>query len=156
MSGRTGLYFAWMMAVIVALAQDWADAATLGTNQHSRGLLVKNNPPVTLANRAAQSGVSPSTQRRADTLAKASPELAKQVGRRGSSPSQRVRRARDFFCVRATLVTKKIPSHRTIGSTRISDGFLTVKSAGNACQIRLNGLRVSLDVSTVRLPNRIV
>lgn len=80
-------------AAIVASAQDWAKAQAAGSNQHAK----KAGGPVTLpdhltpkdqgatlrldsvADRAAQSGVSDKTQRMADKVARAAPELAKQV-----------------------------------------------------------------------------
>jgi ParB-like chromosome segregation protein Spo0J len=70
-------------AAIVASAQDWATAQTVGSNQHA----VKASGPATLpdqtastvASRAAQSGASERTQRMADKVAKESPALAKKV-----------------------------------------------------------------------------
>lgn len=72
-------------AAIVASAQDWGRAQTVGgdgSNQHrSKAATLPDSagPRDTVASRAAQSGASERTQRMADTVAKASPELAKQV-----------------------------------------------------------------------------
>lgn len=63
-------------AAIVASAQDWAAAQSHGGNRSSAQ---KSTCPDTTKTRAAQSGASISTQRRADAVAKADPELAKQV-----------------------------------------------------------------------------
>lgn len=65
------------LAVIVALAQDWTEAAHhggMGANRYTKNLqsVREEHSVKTTADRAAQSGASPSTQRRADTLAKAS------------------------------------------------------------------------------------
>ena len=66
-------------AAIVASAQDWAKAQFQGANRHT----IKKTGNVagleTIADRAAQSGASERTQRMADKVAKADPELAKKV-----------------------------------------------------------------------------
>lgn len=64
-------------AAIVASAQDWAKAQAVGNptfrqSGNATGL-------ATVADRAAQSGASDKTQRMADKVAKASPDLAKKV-----------------------------------------------------------------------------
>jgi len=68
-------------AAIVASAQDWAKAQFHGANRHT----IKKTGNVagleTIADRAAQSGASERTQRMADKVAKADPELAKKVAR---------------------------------------------------------------------------
>lgn len=68
-------------AAIVASAQDWAKAQFQGANRHT----IKKTGNVagleTIADRAAQSGASERTQRMADKVAKADPELAKKVAR---------------------------------------------------------------------------
>ncbi len=64
-------------AAIVASAQNWTEAQPASRPEkagHVTGLS-------TVADRMAQSGVSDKTQRRADKVAKADPELAKKVGR---------------------------------------------------------------------------
>ena len=58
----------------MASAQDWAKAQTVGNPQFGNLTGLK-----TVADRAAQSGASDKTQRMADKVAKANPELAKQV-----------------------------------------------------------------------------
>lgn len=69
---------AGQQAAIVSSAQDWAKAQTVGNpafkeqSGNVAGL-------ATIADRAAQSGASERTQRMADKVAKANPELAKQV-----------------------------------------------------------------------------
>jgi ParB-like chromosome segregation protein Spo0J len=72
-------------AAIVACAQDWSLAHSggnvAGNNQHRKkedGVQVNSNLTTT-AERAAMAGVGHMTQRRADTIAKASPELARKV-----------------------------------------------------------------------------
>ncbi|MGG7603520.1 ParB/RepB/Spo0J family partition protein [Massilia sp. BKSP1R2A-1] len=67
-------------AAIVASAQDWTRAQTVG-NPAFKGDAQKCNgaPLETAADRAAQSGASLRTQKMADKVAKASPDLAKQV-----------------------------------------------------------------------------
>lgn len=65
---------AGQQAAIVASAQDWAKAQTVGKPKSGNvtGL-------ATVAERAAKSGASDKTQRMADKVAKADPELAKKV-----------------------------------------------------------------------------
>lgn len=65
-------------AAIVASAQDWANAQIQGANRHT----IKTGNVTgleTVADRMAQSGSSNRTQRMADKVAKADPELAKKV-----------------------------------------------------------------------------
>lgn len=62
-------------AAIVASAQDWAKAQTVGNPQWCNVA-----PLQTAANRAAESGASLRTQKAADKVAKADPALAVQVG----------------------------------------------------------------------------
>lgn len=71
---------AGQQAAIVASAQDWTRAQTVG-NPAFKGEAQKCNvaPLETVADRAAQSGASVRTQKMADAVAKASPDLAKQV-----------------------------------------------------------------------------
>jgi len=74
-------------AAIVSLAQDWSKAQPAfrpGKAGNVTGLS-------TVADRAAQSGASDKTQRNADKVAKASPELAKQVAHGEISLPQAVR-----------------------------------------------------------------
>lgn len=75
-------------AAIVASAQDWAMSQVAGSNQHTtrgpatlpdhKGATLPDRLS-TVAERAAQSGASERTQRMADKVAKADPELAKRV-----------------------------------------------------------------------------
>lgn len=75
-------------AAIVASAQDWAMSQVAGSNQHTtrgpatlpdhKGATLPDRLS-TVAERAAQSGASERTQRMADKVAKADPELAKKV-----------------------------------------------------------------------------
>lgn len=89
-------------AAIVASAQDWGRAQTIGSNQHApkaggpatlpdhddadySDLKSEKSespaPPLsTVAQRAAQSGASERTQRMADKVARENPELARRVG----------------------------------------------------------------------------
>ncbi len=69
-------------AAIVASIQDWSKAQVAGSNQHT----TKAGPATlpyhslsTVAKRAAQSGASERTQRMADKVARANPDLAKKV-----------------------------------------------------------------------------
>ncbi|MDN7177330.1 S-adenosylmethionine-binding protein [Caballeronia sp. SEWSISQ10-4 2] len=84
-------------AAIVANAQDWGRAQTVGgdgSNQHkskAATLPDSSGPRDTVASRAAQAGVSERTQRMADTVAKASPELAKQVAHGAVSLPQAIK-----------------------------------------------------------------
>jgi hypothetical protein len=73
-------------AAIVASAQDWAKAQAVGNPQFGNvtGL-------ATVADRAATSGASDKTQRNADKVARAAPELAKQVAHGEISLPQAVR-----------------------------------------------------------------
>ena len=78
-------------ALIVASVQDWTKAYKLGDNQrvvpwnHPQKLVDNqrvvpwNHPQDSTASRAKQSGASLSTQKRADAVVKADPELAKKV-----------------------------------------------------------------------------
>lgn len=76
---------AGQQAAIVASAQDWANAQPVGgtgANQHTNKEQTGNVAGLqTVADRAAQSGASERTQRMADKVAKADPELAKKVAR---------------------------------------------------------------------------
>ena len=79
-------------AAIVASAQDWANAQTgggTGANQHKQQP-GKFTGLQTVASRRAQSGASDKTQRMADKIAKADPDLAKALGRGEVSPSDAV------------------------------------------------------------------
>ena len=64
-------------AAIVSSAQDWAQAQTVGNPAITQKCNVA--PLATAADRAAESGASLRTQKMADKVAKADPELAKQV-----------------------------------------------------------------------------
>lgn len=66
---------AGQQAAIVASAQDWAGAQPVGRPGKSGNVAGLNS----VADRAGQSGASERTQRMADTVAKKSPELARQV-----------------------------------------------------------------------------
>lgn len=67
-------------AAIVASAQDWAKAQTVGNPSFKITEQKCNVAPLeTVADRAAQSGASVRTQKMADKVAKANPELAKRV-----------------------------------------------------------------------------
>lgn len=73
-------------ALVVSLAQDWAEAKgpgnATGKNQHAgneESAREEHFPLTTTTDRATKSGAGYSTQRRADKLVKASPNLAKQV-----------------------------------------------------------------------------
>lgn len=72
-------------AAIVASAQDWAKAQTVGgngANQHrSKAATLPDSSRETVADRAAVSGASERTQRMADKVARKSPELAGKVAR---------------------------------------------------------------------------
>lgn len=77
-------------AAIVASAQDWAKAQVQGANRHT--MQTGNVTGLqTVADRAAQSGASDKTQRMADKVAKASPELARQVAHGEKTLPQAVR-----------------------------------------------------------------
>lgn len=70
-------------AAVVASAQDWSVARVAGSNQHSAKacgpVTLPDHSMSTVAQRAAIAGVSEKTQRMADAVAKAGPELAKKV-----------------------------------------------------------------------------
>ena len=67
-------------AAIVASAQDWASAQSVGNPAFKAAAQSGNVAGLsTVAYRVAQSGASERTQRMADTVAKKSPELARQV-----------------------------------------------------------------------------
>lgn len=71
---------AGQQAAIVASAQDWTRAQTVGNPAFKADAQKCNVAPLeTVADRAAQSGASVRTQKMADAVAKASPDLAKQV-----------------------------------------------------------------------------
>lgn len=72
-------------AAIVASAQDWAKSQTSG-----RPISGQDCPLITVADRAAQSGAHINTQKMADKVAKASPELAMQVAHGEKSLPQAV------------------------------------------------------------------
>lgn len=66
---------AGQQAAIVASAQDWSQAHTIGTNQHTAGSATLH-PLASASSRAAESGASLRTQKMADKVAKADPALA--------------------------------------------------------------------------------
>lgn len=67
-------------AAIVASAQDWAKAQVVGNPAFKQAGQKCNVAPLqTVSDRAAQSGASVRTQKMADKVAKADPELAKKV-----------------------------------------------------------------------------
>ena len=66
-------------AAIVATLQDWSQAHTLGSNQHTAGSATLHSL-ASAATRAAESGASLRTQKMADKVAKADPALAVRVG----------------------------------------------------------------------------
>jgi hypothetical protein len=71
-------------AAIVASAQDWAKAQTVGgtgSNQHKSRPATLPNSSATVADRVALSGASERTQRMADKVARADPELGRKVAR---------------------------------------------------------------------------
>lgn len=74
---------AGQQAAIVASAQDWAKAQTAGSNQYAArsesGPAVLPDQLATVQQRATQSGAGERTQRMADQVAKADPELARKV-----------------------------------------------------------------------------
>lgn len=72
---------AGQQAAIVASAQDWAQAQVVGGDRKSEQAKIKVQDCTlkTAEDRAAQSGASLRTQKDADKVAKASPELARQV-----------------------------------------------------------------------------
>lgn len=70
---------AGQQAAVVAAAQDWAKAQTQGGDRKSEQSATVALCLDTAADRAARSGASLRTQKMADKVAKADPELAKQV-----------------------------------------------------------------------------
>lgn len=71
---------AGQQAAIVASAQDWAKAQVVGNPAFKQAEQWCNVAPLqTVSDRAAQSGASVRTQKMADKVAKADPELAKKV-----------------------------------------------------------------------------
>ena len=69
-------------AAIVASIQDWSKAQVAGSNQHTTKAgpaTLPDHSLSTVAKRAAQSGASERTQRMADKVARANPDLAKKV-----------------------------------------------------------------------------
>lgn len=99
---------------IVASAQDWAMAHIHGGdrgNQHT-GAKVQDCTLATSKDRAATSGASERTQKMADKVAKADPELAKQV----AHGSEQVRHA-EIGYTRATRKAMNEKGHREGGLT---------------------------------------
>ncbi|CAM2155495.1 ParB family transcriptional regulator, chromosome partitioning protein [Paraburkholderia tropica] len=80
-------------AAIVSAATDWLAAATHGGDRKSEQAATL--PLETVADRAAQSGASERTQRMADRVAKADPELAKKVAHGEVSLPKAVRQIAD-------------------------------------------------------------
>jgi hypothetical protein len=70
---------AGQQAAIVSSAQNWAQAQPHGGDRKSKKIKVQDCTLMTSEDRAAQSGASLRTQKDADKVAKASPELARQV-----------------------------------------------------------------------------
>lgn len=83
---------AGQQAAIVASAQDWGKAQTVGNPQFKQSEQKCNVAPLaTSEQRAAESGASLRTQKMADKVAKADPELAKQVAHGEKSLPQALR-----------------------------------------------------------------
>jgi len=80
---------AGQQAAIVASAQDWAQAQTVG-NPGFKSQSCNLAPLQTTAQRAAESGASVRTQKMADKVAKADPELAREVAHGTKSLPQAV------------------------------------------------------------------
>lgn len=95
-------------AAIVASAQDWAKAQVHGGDRNSS--VHVNTRPDTTENRAAQSGASIMTQRRADAVAKADPDLAKQVAHGEISLPKAVQSVAPQLAPRKTAQAKPAPS----------------------------------------------
>jgi hypothetical protein len=70
---------AGQQSAIVASAQDWGNAQKKGGDKKSGNIKGQDCTLISVADRAAISGSSERTQKMADKVAKASPELAKQV-----------------------------------------------------------------------------
>lgn len=92
------------MAAIVSSAQDWAEAQTVGKPKSGT-----NAGLDTIASRSAVSGASDRTQRKADKVAKASPELSKDVAHGSISLNAAVakvegKKAKQKEIVKAALV----------------------------------------------------
>ena len=95
-------------AAIVASAQDWAKAQVQGANRHT--MQTGNVTGLqTVADRAAQSGASDKTQRMADKVAKASPELARQVAHGEKTLPQAVREVSPPKAAPTPVVTQVQP-----------------------------------------------
>lgn len=106
-------------AAIVASAQDWAKQAASGSNQHrSFAQGGSDDPPSsdldTRAKRAAISGASEATQKRADKVAQADPDLAKQVAQGEISLPKAVEQ-----------ITGKRPGTKPVASAQASEPVST-------------------------------
>lgn len=69
---------AGQQSAIIASMADWEKSSVAGDNQHTRSV-ISNTPLSTIAKRAQESGSSISTQRKADAVVKADPDLGKKV-----------------------------------------------------------------------------
>lgn len=77
-------------AAIISSMADWENAHEVGSNQHSRVVNI-NHPLSTIEGRSEESGASRSTQKKADAVSKADPDLVKKVARGEVSLEQAVK-----------------------------------------------------------------
>lgn len=94
-------------AAIVSSARNWAEVQTHGGDRRSDQAL--SGALDSTKARAAESGASISTQRRSDAVAKADPELAKQVGLGNVSLPRAVERVAPQLASRKTVPVAKTP-----------------------------------------------
>jgi hypothetical protein len=110
-------------AAIVASAQDWANAQTVGKPRHVAVL-------ATVADRAAQSGASERTQQRADTVAKQSPELALQVAHGEKTLPQAIKELRKTSQEGAQELLKDRPATTVATAVEKTQPAATVEAEG--------------------------
>lgn len=130
-------------AAIISSMADWENAHQIGANQHSRKVNI-NHPLSSIKNRTEESGASRATQKKADAVAKADPELVKKVARGEVSLESAVKKV-------APQLTNKpksddpFPENERLGDDNPSAEELLEEL--HADNIRLQGLIKSLEVS---------
>ena len=126
---------AGQQAAIVASAQDWGKANTQGQNK-----ITGNITGDTVADRMAQSGASDKTQRQADKVAKANPELAKKVAHGEVSLPEAVKQIENKPAKKPALaVVPKEPEYNPADDevAELSEAVRTLAEENDALKDRL-------------------
>ena len=129
---------AGQQAAIVASAQDWSKAQPHGGDRKTDQAVTL--PLDTVAKRSAQSGASDKTQRQADKVAKANPELAKKVAHGEVSLPEAVKQVENKPAKKPALaVVPKEPEYNPADDevAELSEAVRTLAEENDALKDRL-------------------